>query len=141
MGHEGMKSSLISRDVIADSTELTVRGHCYDALVGVAGCDKSLPGLMMAMVRLNVPSVFIYGGSILPGRFNGKDITVVDVFEGVGKYSSGKITAHALRKLELKACPTLPVRVVVNLQLIQWLVYLKLLDLALPYSAGTPAPL
>ena len=85
MGHEGMKSSLISRDVIADSTELTVRGHCYDALVGVAGCDKSLPGLMMAMVRLNVPSVFIYGGSILPGRLNGKDITVVDVFEGVGK--------------------------------------------------------
>ena len=78
MGHEGMKSSLVSRDVIADSTELTVRGHCYDALVGVAGCDKSLPGLMMAMVRLNVPSVFIYGGSILPGRLNGKDITVVD---------------------------------------------------------------
>ena len=102
MGHEGMKSSLISRDVIADSTELTVRGHCYDALVGVAGCDKSLPGLMMAMVRLNVPSVFIYGGSILPGRFNGKDVTVVDVFEGVGKHSSGKMTAHALRKLELK---------------------------------------
>ena len=106
MGHEGMKSSLISRDVIADSTELTVRGHCYDALVGVAGCDKSLPGLMMAMVRLNVPSVFIYGGSILPGRFNGKDVTVVDVFEGVGKYSSGKMSAHALRKLELKACPS-----------------------------------
>ena len=98
MGHEGMKSSLISRDVIADSTELTVRGHCYDALVGVAGCDKSLPGLMMAMVRLNVPSVFIYGGSILPGRFNGKDVTVVDVFEGVGKFSSGKMSANALRK-------------------------------------------
>ena len=96
MGHEGMKSSLISRDIIADSTELTVRGHCYDALVGVAGCDKSLPGLMMAMVRLNVPSVFIYGGSILPGRFNGKDVTVVDVFEGVGKYSSGQMTANAL---------------------------------------------
>ena len=88
MGHEGMKSSLISRDVIADSTELTVRGHCYDALVGLAGCDKSLPGLMMSMVRLNIPSVFIYGGSILPGRFNGKDVTVVDVFEGVGKYTS-----------------------------------------------------
>jgi len=84
MGHEGMKSSLISREVIADSTELTVRGHCYDALVGVAGCDKSLPGLMMAMVRLNVPSVFIYGGSILPGRFKGKDVTVVDVYEGLG---------------------------------------------------------
>ena len=106
MGHEGMKSSLVSRDVIADSTELTVRGHCYDALVGLAGCDKSLPGLMMAMVRLNVPSVFIYGGSILPGRLNGKDITVQDVIEGVGEYSSGRITEHALRKLELKACPS-----------------------------------
>ena len=80
MGHEGMKSSLISREVIADSAELTVRGHCYDALVGIAGCDKSLPGLMMSMVRLNVPSVFIYGGSILPGRYKGKDVTVVDVF-------------------------------------------------------------
>ena len=139
MGHEGMKSSLISRDVIADSTELTVRGHCYDALVGVAGCDKSLPGLMMAMVRLNVPSVFIYGGSILPGRFNGKDVTVVGVFEGVGKYSSGKMSAHALRKLELKACPssgacggqfTANTMACVS----------EAIGLALPYSAGTPAP-
>ena len=139
MGHEGMKSSLISRDVIADSTELTVRGHCYDALVGVAGCDKSLPGLMMAMVRLNVPSVFIYGGSILPGRFNGKDVTVVDVFEGVGKYSSGKMSAHALKKLELKACPssgacggqfTANTMACVS----------EAIGLALPYSAGTPAP-
>ena len=104
--HAGIKSSLISREVIADSVELTMRGHCYDALVGLAGCDKSLPGLMMSMVRLNIPSVFIYGGSILPGRFNGKDITVVDVFEGVGKYTSNKMTAHALRKLELKACPS-----------------------------------
>ena len=139
MGHEGMKSSLISRDVIADSTELTVRGHCYDALVGVAGCDKSLPGLMMAMVRFNVPSVFIYGGSILPGRFNGKDVTVVDVFEGVGKYSSGKMSAHALRKLELKACPsagacggqfTAKTMACVS----------EAIGLALPYSAGTPAP-
>ena len=139
MGHEGMKSSLISRDVIADSTELTVRGHCYDALVGLAGCDKSLPGLMMAMVRLNIPSVFIYGGSILPGRFNGKDVTVVDVFEGVGKYSSGKMTAHALRKLELKACPssgacggqfTANTMACVS----------EAIGLALPYSAGTPAP-
>ena len=86
MGHEGIKSSLISRDVLADSTELTVRGHCYDALVGLAGCDKSLPGLMMSMVN-KYSSVFIYGGSILPGRFNGKDVTVVDVFEGVGKYT------------------------------------------------------
>mgnify|MGYP000085386999 FL=1 len=139
MGHEGMKSSLISRDIIADSTELTVRGHCYDALVGVAGCDKSLPGLMMAMVRLNVPSVFIYGGSILPGKFNGKDVTVVDVFEGVGKYSSGKMTAKALKKLELKACPgagacggqfTANTMACVS----------EAIGLALPHSAGTPAP-
>ncbi len=139
MGHEGMKSSLISRDVIADSTELTVRGHCYDALVGVAGCDKSLPGLMMAMVRLNVPSVFIYGGSILPGRFNGKDVTVVDVFEGVGKYSSGKMTEHALRKLELVACPSAGAcggQFTANTMAC----VSEAIGLALPYSAGTPAP-
>ncbi len=139
MGHEGMKSSLISRDVIADSTELTVRGHCYDALVGVAGCDKSLPGLMMAMVRLNVPSVFIYGGSILPGRFNGKDVTVVDVFEGVGKYSSGKMTAKNLRKLELKACPSAGAcggQFTANTMAC----VSEAIGLALPYSAGTPAP-
>ena len=139
MGHEGMKSSLISRDVIADSTELTVRGHCYDALVGVAGCDKSLPGLMMAMVRLNVPSVFIYGGSILPGRFNGKDVTVVDVFEGVGKYSSGKMSEHALRKLELKACPSAGAcggQFTANTMAC----VSEAIGLALPYSAGTPAP-
>ena len=139
MGHEGMKSSLISRDVIADSTELTVRGHCYDALVGVAGCDKSLPGLMMAMVRLNVPSVFIYGGSILPGRYNGKDVTVVDVFEGVGKYSSGKISANELRKLELKACPSAGAcggQFTANTMAC----VSEAIGLALPYSAGTPAP-
>ncbi len=139
MGHEGMKSSLVSRDVIADSTELTVRGHCYDALVGVAGCDKSLPGLMMAMVRLNVPSVFIYGGSILPGRFNGKDVTVVDVFEGVGKYSSGKMTQHALRKLELVACPSAGAcggQFTANTMAC----VSEAIGLALPYSAGTPAP-
>ncbi len=139
MGHEGMKSSLVSRDIIADSTELTVRGHCYDALVGVAGCDKSLPGLMMAMVRLNVPSVFIYGGSILPGRFNGKDVTVVDVFEGVGKYSSGKMTAHALRKLELRACPSAGAcggQFTANTMAC----VSEAIGLALPYSAGTPAP-
>jgi len=139
MGHEGMKSSLISRDIIADSTELTVRGHCYDALVGVAGCDKSLPGLMMAMVRLNVPSVFIYGGSILPGRLNGKDITVVDVFEGVGKYTSGKISEHALRKIELKACPSAGAcggQFTANTMAC----VSEAIGLALPYSAGTPAP-
>ena len=139
MGHEGMKSSLISREVIADSAELTVRGHCYDALVGIAGCDKSLPALMMSMVRLNVPSVFIYGGSILPGRFNGKDVTVLDVFEGVGKYSSGKISEHALRKLELKACPSAGAcggQFTANTMAC----VSEAIGLALPYSAGTPAP-
>src|SRR5437868_8768597 len=100
MGHAGMKASLVSREVIADSVELTVRGHCYDALVGLAGCDKSLPGMMMAMLRLNIPSVFLYGGSIMPGRFEGKDVTVVDVFEGVGQYSAGKMTDTRLCALE-----------------------------------------
>src|SRR5216110_3468921 len=106
MGHEGMKSSLVSREIIADSVELTMRGHCYDAMVGLAGCDKSLPGLMMAMVRLNVPSVFIYGGSILPGRFKGQPVTVQDVFEAVGKYSVGKMSAADLDDLEQHACPS-----------------------------------
>jgi len=98
MGHAGMKSSLVSREIIADSVELTMRGHCYDALVGLAGCDKSLPGLMMAMVRLNVPSVFMYGGSILPGRFRGKDVTVVDVFEAVGMHSVGNMSDEDLHE-------------------------------------------
>lgn len=106
MGHEGMRSSLVSRDVIADSVELTMRGHGYDALVGVAGCDKSLPGMMMAMLRLNVPSVFLYGGSILPGRFQGRDITVMDVFEGVGSFAAGKMSAETLCELEQHACPS-----------------------------------
>src|ERR1700691_6601978 len=92
MGHAGMKSSLVSREVIADSVELTMRGHSYDALVGFAGCDKSLPGLMMAMLRLNVPSVFVYGGTILPGRFQGRDVSIVDVVEGGGMHSVGKMT-------------------------------------------------
>jgi dihydroxy-acid dehydratase len=105
MGHQGMKSSLVSREVIADSVELTMRGHCYDALVGFAGCDKSLPGMMMAMLRLNVPSVFIYGGSILPGRFRGKDVTVQDVFEAVGKHAAGKMSDEDLHELESVACP------------------------------------
>src|SRR5438876_6809447 len=100
MGHEGMKSSLISREVIADSVELTMRGHCYDALVGLAGCDKSLPGMMMAMLRLNVPSVFLYGGSIMPGKFHGQDVTVVDVFEGVGKHSAGQMPSADLDEIE-----------------------------------------
>ncbi|WP_010164085.1 dihydroxy-acid dehydratase [Sphingomonas sp. PAMC 26617] len=105
MGHQGMKSSLVSREVIADSVELSVRGHCYDALVGFAGCDKSLPGMMMAMLRLNVPSIFVYGGSILPGRFHDKDVTVVDVFEAVGKYAAGGCPLQELIELEKVACP------------------------------------
>ena len=105
MGHQGMKSSLVSREVIADSVELSVRGHCYDALVGFAGCDKSLPGMMMAMLRLNVPSIFVYGGSILPGRYHEKDVTVVDVFEVVGKYAAGACPIEEVHALEKVACP------------------------------------
>lgn len=106
MGHEGMRSSLVSREAIADTVELTMRGHCYDAIVGLAGCDKSLPGMMMAMIRLNVPSVFLYGGSILPGRFNGEDVTVQDVFEAVGKQQAGELSNCELEKLEKVACPS-----------------------------------
>ena len=116
MGHEGMRSSLPSREAIADSVELTMRGHCYDALVGLAGCDKSLPGMMMAMVRLNVPSVFIYGGSILPGRapqldeipedFRDRDLTVQDLFEAVGRYQNKEVSEKALAMLERVACPS-----------------------------------
>jgi len=105
MGHQGMKSSLISREVIADSVELSVRGHCYDALVTFAGCDKSLPGMMMAMLRLNIPSIFVYGVSILPGRFHGKDVTVVDVFEVVGRYAAGTCPLSEVHELEKVACP------------------------------------
>jgi dihydroxy-acid dehydratase len=105
MGHQGMKSSLVSREVIADSVELSVRGHCYDALVAFAGCDKSLPGMMMAMLRLNVPSIFVYGGSILPGRFNDRDVTVKDVFEIVGKYAAGACPLSEVEALEKVACP------------------------------------
>jgi len=105
MGHEGMRSSLVSREVIADSVEVSVRGHAYDAIVGIAGCDKSLPGMMMAMLRLNVPSVFMYGGSIMPGRLDQKDLTVQDVFEAVGQFSAGTITAERLCEVEQHACP------------------------------------
>ncbi len=105
MGHQGMKASLVSREVIADSVELSVRGHCYDALVGFAGCDKSLPGMMMAMLRLNIPSIFVYGGSILPGRFQNRDVTVVDVFEVVGKYAAGACPLSEVHELEKVACP------------------------------------
>ncbi len=105
MGHQGMKSSLVSREVIADSVELSVRGHCYDALVGFAGCDKSLPGMMMAMLRLNIPSIFVYGGSILPGRYQDRDVTVVDVFEVVGKFAAGTCPISEVHALEKVACP------------------------------------
>ena len=105
MGHEGMKSSLISREVIADSIELMVRAHQYDALVGIAGCDKSLPGTMMAMARLNIPSVFVYGGTIMPGMLDGKELTVVDVYEAVGSYDAGKISLEELKNIEDVACP------------------------------------
>lgn len=105
MGHQGMKASLVSREVIADSVELSVRGHCYDALVGFAGCDKSLPGMMMAMLRLNIPSIFVYGGSILPGRFEGRDVTVVDVFEVVGRHAAGACAIEEVHALEKVACP------------------------------------
>lgn len=105
MGHQGMKASLVSREVIADSIELSMRGHCYDALLGFAGCDKSLPGMMMAMLRLNVPSIFVYGGSILPGTYRDKDVTVIDVFEAVGQHAAGNCPLHDLIALEKVACP------------------------------------
>ena len=139
MGHQGMKSSLVSREVIADSIELTMRGHCYDAMVGLAGCDKSLPGVMMAMARLNVPSVFMYGGSILPGRFRDRDVTVQDVFEAVGAHAAGNMSDDELHELECVACPsagscggqfTANTMACVS----------EAIGLALPGSAGSPAP-
>ena len=139
MGHEGMRSSLASREVIADSVELTMRGHCYDAIVGLAGCDKSLPGMMMAMVRLNVPSVFIYGGSILPGRLNGRDVTVQDVFEGVGQHQAGNMTAAELEILERIACPSAGAcggQYTANTMAC----VSEAIGLALPNSSGAPAP-
>jgi dihydroxy-acid dehydratase len=105
MGHEGMKASLVSREIIADSIEVMVRAHQYDGLVGIAGCDKSLPGSMMAMARLNVPSVFVYGGTIMPGIYEGKQVTVQDVYEAVGSYEAGQLTLEALKNLEDVACP------------------------------------
>jgi dihydroxy-acid dehydratase len=139
MGHQGMKSSLPSREVIADSVELTIRGHSYDALVGMAGCDKSLPGMMMAMVRLNVPSIFIYGGSILPGTFRGRPVTVQDVFEAVGKHSVGAISDEDLEELEQVACPSAGAcgaQFTANTMAM----VSEAIGLALPYSAGAPAP-
>jgi dihydroxy-acid dehydratase len=139
MGHQGMKSSLVSREVIADSVELTMRGHSYDALVGLAGCDKSLPGMMMSMVRLNVPSVFIYGGSILPGTFKGKPVTVQDVFEAVGKHSVGNMSDEDLAELEQVACPSAGscgAQFTANTMA----TVAEAIGLALPYSCGAPAP-
>jgi dihydroxy-acid dehydratase len=139
MGHQSMKSSLASRDIIADSVELTMRGHCYDALVGLGGCDKTLPGLMMAMVRLNVPSVFMYGGSIMPGRHRGRDVTVLDVFEAVGQHAAGNMSDEELQELEEHACPgagacggqfTANTMACIS----------EVIGLALPGSAGAPAP-
>ncbi len=139
MGHQGMKSSLVSREVIADSVELTVRGHSYDALVGLAGCDKSLPGMMMAMLRLNVPSVFMYGGSILPGNFRGKDVTVVDVFEAVGQHAAGNMSDDDLHELECVACPSAGAcggQFTANTMA----TVSEAIGLALTGSAGAPAP-
>ncbi len=138
-GHQGMKSSLVSREVIADSIELTVRGHCYDAIVGLAGCDKSLPGMMMAMCRLNVPSVFMYGGSILPGRFKGRDVTIVDVFEAVGQRDAGKMSEKDLQELSHAACPSAGAcggQFTANTMAC----VSEAIGLALPGSSGAPAP-
>src|SRR5690349_3913383 len=139
MGHDGMRSSLPSRECIADSVELTVRGHAYDALVGLAGCDKSLPGMMMAMVRLNVPSIFIYGGSILPGSFRGQPVTVQDMFEAVGKHSVGEMSDEDLDEIERVACPSAGAcgaQFTANTMA----TVSEAIGLALPYSAGAPAP-
>ncbi len=139
MGHEGMRSSLASREAIADTVELTMRGHCYDALVGLAGCDKSLPGMMMAMVRLNTPSVFIYGGSILPGRLDGRDVTVQDVFEAVGQHQAGNYSDAELAILERVACPSAGAcggQFTANTMAC----VSEAIGLALPNSSGAPAP-
>ncbi|HTO41352.1 MAG TPA: dihydroxy-acid dehydratase, partial [Rhizomicrobium sp.] len=138
MGHEGMRSSLVSREVIADSVELTMRGHCYDGLIGIAGCDKSLPGMMMSMLRLNVPSVFLYGGSIMPGRVKGKDVTVVDIFEGVGQFAAGNMSVCDLTELERHACPGAGAcggQYTANTMAC----VAEAIGLALPYSSGPPA--
>jgi len=139
MGHQGMKSSLVSREVIADSVELTMRGHCYDALVGLAGCDKSLPAMMMSMLRLNVPSIFIYGGSILPGTFKGRQVTVQDLFEAVGQHQMGDMSDDDLDELERVACPSAGACGAMFTANTMATVS-EAIGLALPYSAGAPAP-
>src|SRR6266511_5880088 len=139
MGHAGMKASLPSREVIADSVELTMRGHGYDSLVGIAGCDKSLPGMMMVMCRLNVPSIFIYGGSILPGTFRGKPVTIQDVFEAVGQHSVRQMSDADLETLEQHACPSAGAcgaQFTANTMA----TVSEAIGLALPYSSGAPAP-
>src|SRR6187401_120235 len=139
MGHAGMRASLPSREAIADTVELTMRGHGYDGLVGLAGCDKSLPGMMMAMVRLNVPSIFIYGGSILPGSYRGQVITVQDMFEAVGRNSVGELSDEDLDEMEQVACPSAGAcgaQFTANTMA----TVSEAIGLALPYSAGAPAP-
>ena len=138
MGHEGMKSSLVSREVIADSIEVMMRAHQYDAVVGIAGCDKSLPGTMMAMARLDLPSVFVYGGTIMPGMLDGRELTVVDVYEAVGAYDAGRLSIEDLKKIEDTACPTagscggmFTANTMASIS--------EAIGLALPGSAGPPA--
>jgi len=139
MGHVGMKASLVSREVIADSVELMIQAHQYDALVGIAGCDKSLPGMAMAMARLNLPSVFLYGGTILPGRYRGRDVTIQDVFEAVGAYTAGQLTEDELYELECVACPgegSCAGMYTANTMA----TVMEALGLSLPGSASVPAP-
>jgi dihydroxy-acid dehydratase len=138
MNHGGMRYSLVSREIIADGVEAVVRGHAYDALVGFAGCDKTLPGMMMAMVRLNVPSVFVYGGAALPGRWRGRDVTVLDTYEGVGAVMAGKMKAGELAELEQACLPTLgscPGQFTANTMAM----VAETLGLAIPGSATLPA--
>src|SRR3954468_5342520 len=138
MNHGGMRYSLVSREIIADGVEAVVRGHAYDALITFAGCDKTLPGMMMAMVRLNVPSVFVYGGAALPGRWRGRDVTVLDTYEGVGAVMAGRMTESELTELEQACLPTLgscPGQFTANTMAM----VAETLGLALPGSATMPA--
>src|SRR5258708_15761859 len=105
MGTEGMKASLVSREVIADSIELVARGHMFDGIVALVACDKTIPGAGMALLRLNVPGLVLYGGSILPGHYKGVDLTIMDVFEAVGANAAGKISNEELLEIENRACP------------------------------------
>src|SRR5688572_3379433 len=138
MNHAGMRYSLVSRELIADSVEAVARGHAYDALVTFAGCDKTLPGMMMAMVRLNLPAVFVYGGAALPGQWRGKDVTVLDTYEGVGAVMAGTMKPAELEELERVCLPTLgscPGQFTANTMAM----VSETLGLALPGSATLPA--